>query len=47
MIASDPLSEMLATLLGRPVFRWKSSDRHRIQEDCVKPLAVRAEPSGL
>ncbi len=47
MIASRPLSELLTTLLERPTFGWKSTDSHRIREDCVKLLAERAEISGL
>ncbi|MEL7149523.1 MAG: malonyl-CoA decarboxylase [Pseudomonadota bacterium] len=47
MIASRPLSELLTTLLDRPTFGWKSTDSHRIREDCVKLLAERAEISGL
>lgn len=47
MIASRPLSELLTTLLDRPAFGWKSTDSHRIREDCVKLLAERAEISGL
>ncbi len=47
MIASKPLSELLTTLLERPTFGWKTTDRHRIREDCIKLLAERAEISGL
>ena len=47
MIASKPLSELLSTLLERPTFGWKTSDRNRIREDCMNLLAERAEISGL
>lgn len=47
MIASRPLSELLTTLLDRPTFGWKTTDSHRIREDCLKLLAERAEVSGL
>ena len=47
MIASKPISELLSTLLDNPAFGWKSTDRHRIREDCLKLLAERAEISGL
>ncbi|NNE78762.1 MAG: malonyl-CoA decarboxylase [Silicimonas sp.] len=47
MIATNPLSELLSTLLDRRNFGRKDTDTRRIRDDCVKLLAERAEISGL
>ncbi len=47
MLATKPLSEMLATLLEGRTFARKSVDGRNIKEDCRKLLAERAEISGL
>ena len=47
MIASKPLSDLLATLLDRRAFGRKQVGKGRIEDDCRRLLAERAEISGL
>ncbi|MCG6883806.1 MAG: malonyl-CoA decarboxylase [Silicimonas sp.] len=47
MIAANPLSEMLSTLLDRRASGRRTAGRRRIRDDCQKLLEERAEISGL
>ncbi|MEQ9039468.1 MAG: malonyl-CoA decarboxylase [Silicimonas sp.] len=47
MIAVNPLSDLLATLLDRGPFGRKDVDGRSIQADCLQLLSERAEISGL